>query len=139
MARFAIGEAAHLERWSRASWANSLFEHSNRWWMLSESAMEAALSISERSPNPHVHLALATLTSRWLSHQRSVWILASHGRYGDATALVRMLYETSDLITYLGMRPDEAESWRLESKGGGPPSRRWTPAQLRRNLEELED
>lgn len=130
-ASFVRAELAHLDQWWKASWANIPFEHSNHWWMLTTRTMETALELSERGQGRDAFLAYAHLAGRWLSHQRSVWILASYGRYGDTTALMRMLYEVSDLLMYFGMNPGEAADWREASRAGTRRARNWYPRAVR--------
>ena len=105
-------ENQHARRWSSNPWTQHLLRDGKAWLELTVANVEAAWQAQNRNISPDLFFSYSVLTHRWVSHHRALTTLMSDGRYGETTAVSRMLFEVTDVINFLSIQPDEASAWR---------------------------
>ena len=89
--------------------------------------------------------AFIALSSKVISHAESIRALINIGRYGDATALTRVMISDMTMITYLSIYPEDCADWIEQSmvreprpkRGGryGELLAKFRESELRRKIE----
>ena len=104
-------EAAHMHKYSASPWAIYQVNLRDKWLNLMMKAVAGAHELKSKNPSKDLFTAFWILGTRWVSNHQAIRALLMIGRYGECTALLRMLLELTDLIAYLAAYPEEAESW----------------------------
>ena len=104
-------EIHHLKAYSGSSWGLLHSKHRFIWMDLTIRAVEASLDIANRNIVSDLFNVFALLGTRFISHHQAIFGLLQSGHYGEVTALHRMLLETTDLITYFCLYPEDASIW----------------------------
>ena len=136
-------ESAHAGQYTSSSWIKNQINLRARWLNLMMRAVVSAEDVINRNISDDLFRVFTILGTRWVPHHQAVSALLLIGRYGEATALCRMLLEVTDLITYFSLYPKDAEAWRgafaqtpssgndLYTKG----RRKFAPSSIRHRLE----
>lgn len=105
-------ELAHMGQWGQSIWTLHLIRDADDWLELVIASVESASDLMDRNLASDLFYSYSVLAHRWTSHHRALQTLIGLGRFGETTALTRMLIELTDIITFLSLHPDEASEWR---------------------------
>lgn len=111
MKRVLEHEVHHLKAYSGSSWGLLHSNHRFKWMDLTIRTVEASLDIASRNIMKDLFTVFTLLGTRFISHHQAIFGLLQSGHYGEVTALHRMLLETTDLITYFYLHPEDASIW----------------------------
>ena len=92
----------------------------------------------EVEPGTFLH-AFIGLSSKVISHAESIRTLVNIGRYGDATALTRVMISDVTMVTYLSIFPEDCPEWfELSQVRERTPTRRGRYGELMAKFKESE-
>ena len=133
---------AHAAKLTEKPWNTMQSLERVKWWELIQRCVKESWGLSEKSEAPDLFRVFAILGTRYFSNQRAADSLISGGRYGETAAIIRMILETADVLTYLALYPDQITRWRAvfsprpdsQNKDLWKGMREFAPAKIRQQI-----